>query len=498
MRVLNHKNIFVALSITLSSLTASFHSFATQSLNPAHSFASNTAFIGANVLNPNVDIPITNITILVSNGNIVQIQPANLSVPKNYTQVDIKGKWVIPGLIDGHIHLAQSGSAYTRPDTIDATKLITYQQDQDWLKNNLNSLLENYTRLGITTVVDMGGPTEYLKLYKNLPSKNIAPDIYAAGTLLAPMEIPQLNKTFTKVTNGKEAEQLASQLHKHGNALIKIYWTQESGLTHQQLTDLYKPAIALAKKQGKAVAAHVGSLMDAKMAVRAGADILLHGVMSEPVDVELIELLKRNKVTYMPTLTAYSHYFELFKGMLAFTNHEHKHGSTFVLESFSQLDKNKDKAGQKFQIISKYIAFVDADAKDIAKLSAQEQSIVKQLQVVFSKKSMAIQKDNLKRVYDAGVNVALGTDAGNPGTLHASSLYGEMQAWQEAGLSNSAILKATTLNNARALKIQKDVGTLFSGKHANFIVLKENPYKNLTTLTEPLMTIKRGSIVKIN
>ncbi|MEW6983984.1 amidohydrolase family protein [Colwelliaceae bacterium 6471] len=448
------------------------------------------------MLNPTADSPVYNVTILVSSGDIVKIQSASESIPENYTQVDIKGKWVMPGLIDGHIHLAQSGSAYTRPDTIDATKLISYQLDQDWLNNNRETLLGRYSRLGITTVVDMGGPTAYLQLYKESSSNTVAPDIYAAGTLLAPMTIPELNKTFTKVTNGTEAKELVSQLHNNGNAILKIYWTQESGLTHQQLSDLYEPAISLAKEQGKVVAAHVSSLMDAKMAVRAGANILLHGVMSEQVDNELIELMKQKKVTYMPTLTSESHYTELFRGELEFTAHEKKNSDKFVLESFQTLKQNKDKTGQMFQLISKYIVFVDASDEDISKLSTQEQSIVMQLQAAFTTENQLLQKRNLKRVYQAGVNVAIGTDAGNPGTLHASSYYGEILAWQDAGLPNAAILKAATLNNALALNIQEKVGSLFVGKHADFIILDADPRENMATLMRPLMTIKRGIQVK--
>ena len=495
MRTFIAKNTLGAITILLTSVTTSFPTFATQSLNPTHSFAENTAFVGANILNPDTDMPITNATILVSNGNIVKIQPANISLPSGYRKIDISGKWVIPGLIDGHIHLAQSASAYTRPDTIDATKIVSYQQDQDWINSNLKPLLANYTHLGITTVADMGGPTEYLQHYKNIAQDAIVPEIYAAGTLLAPMEITQLNKTFTKVTTGAEAKDLVAKLDKHGNALVKIYWTQESGLSHQQLTDLYRPAIELAKQQGKVVVAHVDNLMDAKMATHAGANILLHGVMSEPVDDELLQLMKQHNVTYMPTLTAYSHYFELFKGELEFSRHEHQHSQQFVIDSFTQLFENKNKTDQMFQIISKYVPFVDAAPEQISLLSPKEQNIVKQLQAAFSDKYSVIQQQNLKRAYDAGVNVALGTDAGNPGTLHGASFFGEIQAWQQAGIPNSAIIKAATLNNANALNIQAHVGSLFSGKHANFVVLKENPYNNIATLTKPVMTVKRGAIV---
>lgn len=492
------KNSLKVFTIIMSTLLANQHSYAAESLNPATSFSKNLAFTGANILNPNVDIPITNATILISEGNIVKIQPSSVAIPANYSQINIKNKWVIPGLIDGHIHLAQTGSAFTRPDQIDATKITSYQQDQTWLNRNIGSILESYTQQGITSVFDMGGPNQYLQNYKQLPENKAYPAIYAAGTLLSPMDMPALNlngKTFTKVATAQEAEQLVVKLNKQGSAIIKFVWTQETGLSHQQLLSLYQPAIKSAKKLGKVIAIHVDSLKDAKMAVKAGADVLLHGVMTEAIDQELIDLLKQNHVTYMPTLTAYSHYFELFKGVLTFTDIEQNNAQQYVIDSFEEIANKPADMGEMFQLISKYMPLVDSINAELNKLSAQEQSIVKQLRASFSTKFEQLQQSNLKRIIDVGINVAMGTDAGNPGTLHAVSLFGEIKAWQEANISNKKILQAMTLGNATALNIQHQIGSIFSGKHANFVVLENNPYEDMSTLTQPIMTIKRGSII---
>lgn len=148
-----------------------------------------------------------------------------------------------------------------------------------------------------------------------------------------------------------------------------------------------------------------------------------------------------------------------------------------------------------FQLFLKYVPKVDKPAEEIAKLSKQEQSIVKQLQAAFSKKIEDIQKANLKSIIDSGVNVAFGTDAGNPGTLHASSFLGEIDEWKKANIINQKILKAATYGNAVALNLDDELGTLFAGKKANFVVLKENPYQEITTLTVPEMVVKRGNIL---
>ncbi|MDA8621320.1 amidohydrolase family protein [Psychrosphaera sp.] len=479
-------------------LNLSINAAALNSLNTQNRLEVDRAFIGANILNPNLDFPISNATVLVSQGRIVKIQSSNEQVPANYALIDVKNKWLIPGLIDGHIHLAQSGGAFTRPDILDATKISSYETDQKWLHEHSASILKRYLALGITTVFDMGGPSEYLENYQRIINKGTYPDVYAAGALISPMAIPKLNvngETFSKVTNADEARSAVSNQIALKSHIIKIVWSQENGLTTKQLFEMYTPAIALAKKHNKVIAIHVEGLENAKMAIKAGADILVHGVTTDRIDSEFIGLMEKNNVTYMPTLTVYEHYFQLFKNELTFTPFEHQHSHDEIINSFKSLIENVNQTDQMFQIFLKYMPRVDDSDAQLASLSQQEQSIVKQLRTLFSSKVMNIHKKNLKDMINADVNVAFGTDAGNPGTLHASSVYGEILAWQQAGISNKDILKAATFGNAKALNLQHDVGTITHGKYADFVVLNNNPYETLNTLVEPVMTVKRGVVI---
>jgi len=493
MKLPKMKSISLLLSLSISITASAF-----DNLNTSIEYGIDRAFIGATVLNPHVDLPISNATVLVSQGRIVKIQPSSEEIPTNFAIVDIKNKWLIPGLIDGHIHMAQSGGAFSRPDTFDATKISSYEADQKWLHDNSTSILSNYLKRGITTVFDMGGPSEYLEHYRSVTNKGTYPDIYAAGALISPMEIPKLSlngETFTKVINAEEAKaKVVKQLALNTN-MIKIVWSQETGLTMAQLSAMYKPAIALAKENNKVVAIHVEGLENAKMAIKAGADILVHGVIKDPIDDEFITLMKSHKVTYMPTLTAYGHYFELFKSELKFTEFEQQYSHNEIISSYTTLMNNVDKTDQMFKMLLQFVPRVDDTEEELASLSEQGRSIVKQLQGIFSSKIVTIQKNNLKKMVEAGVNVAFGTDAGNPGTLHATSVYGEFLAWQQAGISNKEILKAATFGNAKALNLDDHIGVISTGKYANFVVLDDNPYKKLNALKEPLITVKRGVLI---
>ena len=327
-------------TLLVCALCFTFNVKAYENLNSSKVYGKDTAFTGANVLNPNLDVPIANATILVSEGKIVKIQPQSQGVPSNYEVVDVSNKWVIPGLIDGHIHMAQSGGAFTRPDTLDATNISKYEKDQNWLLNHTSSILENYLRLGITTVFDMGGPSEYLTHYRQVTSQGVFPDIYAAGALLSPMAVPELNlngETFIKVANANEVKNRVREQLALNTNIIKVVWTQETGLTSEQLYDLYKPAMELAKSNNKIIAVHVEDLENAKIAIKAGANILVHGVIFDLIDDDFISLMKNFNVTYMPTLTAYSHYFEWFKNTLQFTSFEQKHSHPELISSFEPI-----------------------------------------------------------------------------------------------------------------------------------------------------------------
>lgn len=453
------------------------------------------AYTNAKLLDPSLEMPISDSTILVSQGKILKIQPDTAPLAADVKTVDLQGKWVIPGLIDSHVHLAQSGGPFARPDIVNATKIRQYQDEQEQLLNNHPHFVNKYLRLGITSIYDLGGPTEYLTKYSQLSDESYSPEIYFAGALLSPRKIPALHahgSTYALASTSKEAIQLVEQQIEQGSHIVKVLWDTQEGQDSKQLFQLFQPAIAFAKNNNRVVAIHVEDLNSAKWAVKAGADIIVHGVMREPIDDELIAMMLAKGVTYSPTLTAFEHYFEFFKGQLSFNQFQLKHALNHTLESFSQLEREAAKADQMYHLLNKYLPMVDASKAELSALSEQEQGLVQQLKNTFSENFLTLQKANLRQVIDAGVNVTVGSDAGNIGTLHGTSLLGEMYAWQSAGIANKDIIKAATLASAMSLKLEHSIGSLSSGKTANFVVLNNNPYLDLSTLQTPAQVYKQG------
>lgn len=462
------------------------------------------AFVGATVLQTDssqLNATLKAATVLVNNGTIVKLLAAGQAIPPEYHKVDVSGQYLLPGLIDAHVHLAQSGSAFTRPDMIEATAIQPYADDQQWLHDHLPELLSSYFSLGVTTVADMGGPAARLRRYTNLSQQTGLPNIVAAAELLSPVNVPQLTakdgKTFLEVNSPKSAAAAVEQQIQQGAAIVKIVWSQETGLVDAQLTALYQDAIKTAKASGKIVAVHVENLASAKAAMRAGVDILVHGVVSAVIDAEFIELARQHQVSYLPTLTAYQHYAEIFNGKLSFTEFEHQLSHHPLIKSFTTLYQHQDKTGELYQIFRRYMPYVDAPAAKLAALSDSEQNIVSQLSQVFSVKIAKIQQQNLQLALKAGLNVAFGTDAGNPGTLHATSIREEMRAWLQAGASQAQIWRAITLGNAIALGLDKQQGRISAGQQATFVLLQQNPLLANYQFMAPLMVVQRGRLLEL-
>ena len=456
-----------------------------------------TAFVHANIITMQTQEAVRDATLLVSHGKIDAIIPGSQPVNPRYKQIDLKGGWVIPGLIDGHIHLNQSGSAFARPDIIDATEVTSYQQEQHWLKENLPEILSNYTRAGVTTVFDMGGPSGWLDYYgQRMKSPNV-PTIFAAAELISSTTVPALNDSGPVFLQALSTDEALATITMQANLpvnIAKFVWTGEAGLSPAELAYRFGPAIKAAHDAGLIVAVHAEQLDYAKAAINAGADILVHGVITDRIDEEFITLAKSRGTVYMPTLSAHKHYKDIFLKQLTLPNDITGAYADYVTSSFNALYQNPALTGQMFNVMRKYLPYVDTPAQTLL-LTEQEKAIVAQLAAMFSATIERIQKDNLKRAADAGIKLAFGTDAGNPGTLHGQAIFGEMQAWIDAGIPAVDIVTAMTIGNAVAFQIVDKQGSIASGKDASFAVFKENPLTPKLPSKRPVLVVKNGHIV---
>src|SRR5881394_1774377 len=116
------------------------------------------------------------------------------------------------------------------------------------------------------------------------------------------------------------------------------------------------------------------------------------------------------------------------------------------------------------------------------------------------KKTYDVALPNLKKLEDAGVTIAAGTDAGNIGTIHGPALFREFQLMKEAGLTPMQILQCATANAAKLLggDTGAHIGSIDKGNFADLIVLKSNPIDDVRNASDIDSVVKNGIIYPAN
>jgi len=422
-------------------------------------------------------------TIVIQDSTILRVGPAGkITPPQGATVINATGKWVMPGLVDAHVHFFQTGGLYTRPDAIDLRKYQPYEKEIAWYKAHMEEQLRRYMACGITTVLDMGATYNLLHMRDTFAGKQYSPRIIMAGPLVSTVYAPvPLNQQDTAdmpvfpVATPEQAAQATVQQFSHQPDFIKIWY-----ITDRQNPDssararyaMVKAVIQKAKEQHYRTAVHATSLLPARLAVEAGASYLVHSVDDTVIDDHFIKLLQQHQVVLCPTLTVIDDYYQTFAQHYTPTAEDMRIGNPEQLGSLQEL-----------------AALPDTALRDTYKTLAAKRAPI-------NARNDSISAVNLKKLADAGVTIATGTDAGNIGTLHASSYFKELRAMQAAGLSNWQVLTASTINGAKAAGREQSFGSITAGKSADLLILNGNPVNDLQQLQQTAYVMNRGALLQ--
>ena len=286
------------------------------SLNAAFAQSTSKAIVGATVVQPGRETPIVNAAVIIQGDRIAAVGSRDsVRIPDGSEIIDGAGKWVIPGLIDSHIHFFQSGGLYTRPDVIDLRDRVPYEEEElERIKNTLDDTFIRYLRSGITSVVDVGGPFWNFRVRERAYNNPDAPRVAVAGPLISTYQPPELttdDPSIIKVDSPDEARKLVRKQVVEKADLIKIWYIVLPGESPGDHLPIVNATIEESHSHNTPVAVHATQLAAAKLAVKAGADILVHSVTDKVVDKEFIGLLKQNDVIYTTTLTVFEGYAEV-------------------------------------------------------------------------------------------------------------------------------------------------------------------------------------------
>ncbi len=411
--------------------------------------------------------------ILIQNGNITKIGK-RINTSSDCIRIQAAGKYIIPGLIDAHIHLFQSGGLYTRPDVVDLRNIKSYDEERSWLLNNADQILRRYLRNGITSIIDVGGPMTNFFLRDKFKFEKDVPNIFITGPLVStyqPLEFDIDDAPILKVKSVEEARALVQKQAAHNPDFIKIWYITFPQQSAESTYDIVEATIAESHRNNLRVAVHATELNTAKLAIRAGADILVHSV-DDKVDDDFIKLLSDNNVTYIPTLIVHGNYLDVLGQTYRPSELDLVYGHPIPVGSLQDVAHLQDNEN-----LNQYKTYAPQLA---ANLNVQKEQRAK----------------NLKVIESAGINIATGTDAGNIGTHHVSSFYNEIDEMKEAGMTNSAILKASTINAAKAIGKENTLGSIAEMKVGDLVILNENPIDDIQNVRSIAYVIKSGHVFR--
>jgi imidazolonepropionase-like amidohydrolase len=388
--------------------------------DPAAQSPAVTAFTGLRLVDGTDRPPVDNATLVVRDGRIVSAG-AKVDVPAGARTASLAGKTVMPGLVNAHGHVGDTEGL----------------QGGRYSADNVMRDLRLYAAYGVTTVVSLGGdqaPAFAARDSQRTPSLDRA-RIFAAGPVLAP-KTPE------------EARKLVAEDQAMKVDIVKIRVDDNLGTTPKMPPEVYRAVIDEAHKRGLRVAVHLFYLADAKSALDAGADFIAHSIRDAEVDDAVIAALKKRDVCYCPTLM--------------------REVSTFVYESTPAF-------------FSDPFFLKHADPQVVAALEepARQDAMRKSPSAQRYKTALEVAERNLKKLSDAGVTIAMGTDTGPPARFQGYFEQMELELMAKSGLTPRQVLAASTRDAARCMKLDRELGTLEPGKWADFVVLDADPLADI-------------------
>jgi imidazolonepropionase-like amidohydrolase len=384
-------------------------------------------------------------TIIVKDGRIDQLRDSHLAPPAGAQLIDLRDRFVLPGLIDSHVHLSsdRAGNEGLLAGFTESPQLSAYETYWNAQKT---------LRAGFTTVRNLGDEGAVLALREAIARGWVeGPRIVDAGQSISTTaghmdarlgvrdELHDAIPHENLCDGVEECRKAVRRQIGRGADVIKIATTGGvnsrigAGLGKQMFDDEAKAIVETAHMAGKKVAVHAHGADGVALALRMGADSIEHGTL---MDDEAIRLFAKSKAYYVPTLSTVNGYLERIA----------KDPNAYPPEVRAKIDYRISITGKA-----------------------------------------------LEKAVPAGVKIAFGTDAGV--SKHGRNAD-EFELMVKHGMTPATAIQAATVNAADLLGLAKEIGTLEPGKRADLIAVSGDPLSDVTVLKQVGFVMKDGKIVR--
>ena len=395
------------------------------------------------------------VDVWVHGDTIRHIGPTGVrAIPPTAAIVEGAGLTLLPGLIDLHTHMLSGASP--------PWKLSLPNPERN---------LQTFLWAGITTVVDLGGHLE-----KSVKLR----DEVAAGKVLGPRMLVS-GPHFTAPGGHPAAmldvmlpwylrwlvsdEEMAFQVTGESEARDGVARSVAAGVDVIKMTSdtipLDVPRIepstaeavaAAARAHGKLVFAHVGTNDDAMRMAEAGANILAHGIYRERLEETTARVLAEKGIAVVPTMTVFDAVDRLVHDGLEEDAIQQGVRDPKVWKALTNRPP-------RYTLPERFVPYLD-------EVHASRPHWV----------------ENVRRLREAGVTILAGSDSPTLGSFGGAALHRELRLLQDAGMTPAEVLQAATLENARAIRRDGEVGSIEAGKKADLLLVEGDPTIDLANL----------------
>lgn len=475
---------------------------------PAKQRPETTLISNVAVISPERPGPLLDAWVVLNEGRIEAVGQGE--PPKtDGQQLDGDGGFLIPGLIDSHVHLYHA-TGLRKNLTRNYDRLYASYMDQQ---------PRSYLYFGFTSVVELNADFETNDHFKRTGK---APRLHhcGQGVVLSDgfmsLEIPEgaLEKAYPgflvdhhshgEVPSGALPEDhtpkaVVDHVRRSGGKCIKLYYEEalwwpgphkpEFKLPSQQII---RDVVREAHAASMPVVLHATTPEGVRTALESGVDILAHGMWewpSQPIDAmtplpeygELLLSLSKSDIKLQPTFNTLRNTFSLFAPEML-QDQDWLHVVPTAYHQYLKTDAQVQK-----DMFLKMFEDVIAEQATGKSIRALQQDFNRRYEV------------QIAQTYDDGAKLIFGTDTavggfgwGSPPGLAG---YWEMQTWARIGIPLTALLAAMTIDNAEAFGLEAELGTIEPGKTADLVLLKKNPLLSVEAYNTVSHVILGGKII---